>query len=115
MERKDLPTALRATEEAGQILGRRLTLTIAGDSGSVYSRPSLPSITGVDVEWAGRISDDELEQHYRHADLLLFTSYYEGLGFPCVEALARDIMGAAMPLCVPVVVDVKSGKDWSEV
>ncbi len=32
-----------------------------------------------------------------------------------VEALARDIMAAAVPLCVPVVVDVKSGKDWSEV
>ncbi|MBI3638048.1 MAG: DNA polymerase I, partial [Candidatus Rokubacteria bacterium] len=32
-----------------------------------------------------------------------------------VEALAREIMAAALPLRVPVVVDVKSGKDWSEV
>ena len=32
-----------------------------------------------------------------------------------VEALAREIMGDAVPLRVPVVVDVKSGKDWSEV
>ncbi|HMH50584.1 MAG TPA: DNA polymerase I [Candidatus Acidoferrum sp.] len=32
-----------------------------------------------------------------------------------VEALAREIMADALPLCVPVVVDVKSGKDWSEV
>jgi len=32
-----------------------------------------------------------------------------------VEALARDVMGAALPLRVPVVVDVKSGSDWSEV
>jgi DNA polymerase-1 len=31
-----------------------------------------------------------------------------------VEALARAIMGAALPLRVPVVVDVKSGRDWSE-
>jgi DNA polymerase-1 len=32
-----------------------------------------------------------------------------------VEALAREVMGEAVPLRVPVVVDVKSGKDWSEV
>jgi DNA polymerase I len=34
---------------------------------------------------------------------------------PAVEALAREIMADALPLRVPVVVDVKSGKDWSEV
>jgi DNA polymerase-1 len=32
-----------------------------------------------------------------------------------VEGLAREVMGQAVPLRVPVVVDVKSGKDWSEV
>jgi DNA polymerase I len=32
-----------------------------------------------------------------------------------VEALARDIMAAALPLKVPVVVDVKTGGDWAEV
>ncbi|MGH7309611.1 MAG: DNA polymerase I [Candidatus Rokuibacteriota bacterium] len=32
-----------------------------------------------------------------------------------VEALAREIMAAALPLRVPVVVDVKAGTDWSEV
>jgi DNA polymerase-1 len=32
-----------------------------------------------------------------------------------VETLASEIMGAALPLRVPVVVDVKSGTDWSEV
>jgi DNA polymerase-1 len=31
-----------------------------------------------------------------------------------VATLAREIMGAALPLRVPVVVDVKTGKDWSE-
>jgi len=34
---------------------------------------------------------------------------------PAVEALAREIMEAALPLDVPVVVDVKSGDDWSQV
>jgi DNA polymerase-1 len=32
-----------------------------------------------------------------------------------VKALAREIMAAALPLRVPIVVDVKAGKDWSEV
>jgi DNA polymerase I len=34
---------------------------------------------------------------------------------PVVDALAREIMEAALPLDVPVVVDVKSGDDWSQV
>jgi DNA polymerase-1 len=32
-----------------------------------------------------------------------------------VEALAREIMAAALPLRVPVVVDVKTGSDWAQV
>jgi DNA polymerase-1 len=32
-----------------------------------------------------------------------------------VQVLAREIMEAALPLDVPIVVDVKSGLDWSEV
>ena len=33
---------------------------------------------------------------------------------PAVEALARELMERALPLDVPIVVDVKSGCDWSE-
>jgi DNA polymerase-1 len=32
-----------------------------------------------------------------------------------VKALARELMEAALPLDVPIVVDVKAGRDWSEV
>jgi DNA polymerase I len=46
-------------------------------------------------------------------DELLFESPPEEV--PAVEALAREIMADALPLRVPVVVDVKSGKDWSGV
>jgi DNA polymerase-1 len=46
-------------------------------------------------------------------DELLFEAPVEEV--ETVEALAREIMAAALPLHVPVVVDVKSGKDWSEV
>jgi len=46
-------------------------------------------------------------------DELLFEAPLDEV--PTVEALAREIMADALPLRVPVVVDVKSGKDWSEV
>jgi DNA polymerase-1 len=32
-----------------------------------------------------------------------------------IVALAREIMVAALPLDVPIVVDVKTGLDWSQV
>jgi DNA polymerase-1 len=46
-------------------------------------------------------------------DELLFESPPDEVA--TVEALAREVMEAALPLDVPIVVDVKSGRDWSEV
>jgi DNA polymerase-1 len=46
-------------------------------------------------------------------DELLFEAPPEEVA--AVEALAREVMEAALPLQVPVVVDVKSGTDWAEV
>jgi DNA polymerase-1 len=46
-------------------------------------------------------------------DELLFEAPPEEV--PSVEALAREIMESALPLQAPVVVDVKTGKDWAEV
>ena len=46
-------------------------------------------------------------------DELLFEAPPEEIA--AVEALAREIMEAALPLQVPVVVDVKAGPDWAEV
>jgi DNA polymerase-1 len=46
-------------------------------------------------------------------DELLFEAPPAEVG--AVEELAREIMAAALPLNVPVVVDVKSGDDWSRV
>jgi DNA polymerase-1 len=45
-------------------------------------------------------------------DELLFEAPPDEL--PAVEALAREIMESALPLDVPVVVDVKTGTDWSQ-
>jgi DNA polymerase-1 len=46
-------------------------------------------------------------------DELLFEAPPEEVA--AVEALAREIMEAALPLQVPLVVDVKSGDDWADV
>jgi DNA polymerase-1 len=46
-------------------------------------------------------------------DELLFEAPPEEVG--TIEALAADIMAGALPLDVPVVVDVKTGADWAEV
>jgi DNA polymerase-1 len=46
-------------------------------------------------------------------DELLFEAPAEEV--ETVRGLAREVMEAALPLDVPVVVDVKVGTDWSEV
>jgi DNA polymerase-1 len=46
-------------------------------------------------------------------DELLFEAPPEEV--PAIEALARELMESALPLQAPVVVDVKTGKDWAEV
>jgi DNA polymerase-1 len=46
-------------------------------------------------------------------DELLFEAPPEEVA--AVETLARELMEAALPLDVPIVVDVKSGRDWSQV
>jgi len=46
-------------------------------------------------------------------DELLFEAPVDEVA--AIEALAREIMEVALPLDVPVVVDVKAGADWSEV
>jgi glycosyltransferase involved in cell wall biosynthesis len=42
--------------------------------------------TGVHYQSYGRLSDDELVQRYREADVISFVSTYEGFGMPIVEA-----------------------------
>src|SRR5438094_728643 len=47
-----------------------------------------------------------------HDELLFEAPPEEG---PAVKSLAAELMEAALPLDVPIVVDVKSGDDWSQV
>lgn len=41
------------------------------------------------VRFTGHVSDAELPGYYRNATALIFPSYYEGFGFPILEAMAQ--------------------------
>ncbi len=40
------------------------------------------------IHWLGRVSDEELIEHYRSATAFVFPSLYEGFGLPPLEAMA---------------------------
>ena len=46
---------------------------------------------GIAVKWYRHASDEVLQWLYGGADVLLFPSYYEGLGLPILEAQARGL------------------------
>lgn len=41
------------------------------------------------IRFTGYITDEDLKSHYRNAVALVFPSYYEGFGYPLVEAMAQ--------------------------
>jgi len=96
--RDDTQTALAAARAAGERL-----VVVGGYAG--------PADGG---ELAGRVTDDELVDHYRRADAFLDTSLYEGFGFQVLEAMAcgtpvvasdttsiPELVGDAALLCPP--------------
>jgi glycosyltransferase involved in cell wall biosynthesis len=44
---------------------------------------------GMRVQFIGHVSDEQLRVYYRNASALIFPSFYEGFGFPLVEAMAE--------------------------
>lgn len=54
------------------------------------------------VQFTGWISDDKLKELYRNALALVFPSYYEGFGFPPLEAMAMNCAVIASDCaCIP--------------
>jgi glycosyltransferase involved in cell wall biosynthesis len=52
-----------------------------------------PSVQGVNfpIEFVVNPPQEKLAEHYRSADLFLFTSWYEGVGMPPLEAMASGV------------------------
>lgn len=46
------------------------------------------------VRFTGQVTDRELRMHYRNATALIFPSFYEGFGYPLVEAMAEGCPAA---------------------
>lgn len=77
------------------------TLTVVGKPAvSSYYRALLDYSTtlGLDaaVRFTGSVSDDELEEFYRHCDVFVSTSQHEGFCLPLVEAMANGLAVVAV-------------------
>ena len=86
--RKDYPTLLRAV----RALQGAPTLAVAGSVGW-RCRGILKQVRQAEadhlVRYLGRVGDAELSALYGAARLMVYPSFYEGFGFPLLEAMAR--------------------------
>lgn len=81
--RKNIDGAIRAYEKVAAVYD--LDLVIVGDLSHTHLHQSNKNKR---IYFTGYITDQELSALYRHASLLLFPSYYEGFGFPILEAMS---------------------------
>ncbi len=88
---KNIATLLHALARLRRDEGMNVRLRIAGSPDPRYPEPAaLAATLGIAdaVEWTGYLTDDALVSAYRHADLLVHPSRYEGFGLQILEAMA---------------------------
>jgi len=90
--RKDFVTLIKAYNMArDKRPGPFHKLVIAGRTGwkseATYAEHKLSPFKD-DIIFTGRISDQELVQLYNQADIFVYTSLFEGFGFPPLEAMS---------------------------
>jgi glycosyltransferase involved in cell wall biosynthesis len=82
-------------------------LVLAGDADSYgEALKKLAAERGVDhmIDWAGKVSDEELARLYTEATLFVYPSLSEGFGLPGLEAMAASTpVAAAAASCFPEV------------
>lgn len=91
---KNVSTLIKAFFSATKLCPFPLELVIAGSLDSRYPETSrLTSELGIEkqVRWTGYISDTQLVETYRNADLLVHPSRYEGFGLQIAEAMACGV------------------------
>ena len=106
--RKNLELVLSGLAEAteGSAL-RRARLVITGGTRERFphhvSRIEALGLAGR-VEWRGKVPAADMPELMASADLLVYPSFYEGFGFPALEAmLARTPVLASNAACLPEV------------
>jgi len=88
---KNLPTLIRAFKEFESLNNEGFLLVVAGKSYADNRAPEqLTSKLGLDgrVRFLDYVPDAELPYYYQSAAALVLLSYYEGFGFPVLEAMA---------------------------
>jgi glycosyltransferase involved in cell wall biosynthesis len=81
--RKNIGGAIRAFEQISPT--HDVDLVVVGDLSQTHLHKSNRNKR---IHFTGYITDQELSALYRTASLLLFPSYYEGFGFPILEAMS---------------------------
>lgn len=88
-KRKNLKLLIKAYELLPPTL--RLPIVVVGNGGT-YKQETIELVQKAQLQdsvlWIGNLnSDEELQQLYQAAQLLVYPSFYEGFGLPIVEAL----------------------------
>lgn len=83
--RKNNQAALLAFEQLKTLTGRDYALVITSNFDP--SRKKALEELAEDVIFTGNVTDDELAWLYKNAEVVLFTSEYEGLGLPILESV----------------------------
>ena len=98
--RKNLGRLLEAIRRAATV--RPIELRVIGPDG--FQARAIREAFGelAQVQVIGFVSDEELRDQYRQADMLVYPSLYEGFGLPVVEAMASGLpvitsTGGALP------------------
>lgn len=92
-------TLLRAVPRTSELLGRALTLIVAGDGPDRPNMESLARHLGITVEFLGWVSAEKREQLMRQADVLAMPSIWpEPFGLVGIEAGAVGLPTVAFPV-----------------
>jgi len=88
--RKNIPTLIKAFEKLPANISNEYSLIIVGATGwknnDIYKLATKSSISNK-IKFLGYIPNNEKPAFYALSQLFVFPSYYEGFGFPIVEAM----------------------------
>ena len=104
--RKNLQTVLVAYEEYCEKSKVRLPLVLAGSSGWKSSL-KIPTHLQDNIKVLQNVSEEHKIRLYEQAEALLFLSFYEGFGFPVLEAasIGVPVIASAIPSLLEIASD----------